>query len=96
MIRSKPSSLMVNYSKIKRVKPLRSHIATAMEGNWNLEKREDIEEIERRTEKLRREEARRLDENNMLESKTTRDRHFHLQLSKRLETQPLCEGGFPE
>jgi len=36
-IRSKPSSLMANYSKIKRVKPLQSCIATAVEGNWNPE-----------------------------------------------------------
>ena len=96
MIRSEPSSLMANYSKIKRVEPPQSHIAMAVEGNWNLEEWEDIKEVERRTEKLRREAAGRLDEDNMLKSKTTWDRHLCLQPSKRLETQPLCKGGFPE
>jgi len=43
----------------------------AVEGNWNLEEQEDIEEVERRTEKLRRETVGRLDEDNALESKTT-------------------------
>jgi len=38
MIRSELSSLMANYSKIKRVKPLWSRIAMAVEGNWNPEK----------------------------------------------------------
>ena len=46
---------MANYSKIKRVKLLWSRIVMAVEGNWNLEEQEDIEEVERRTEKLRRE-----------------------------------------
>jgi len=55
MIRAEPSSLMANYSKIKRVKLLWSRIVMAVEGNWNLEEQEDIEEVERRTEKLRRE-----------------------------------------
>jgi len=35
MIRSEPSSLMANYSKIKRVEPLWSCLAMAVEGNWN-------------------------------------------------------------
>jgi len=96
MIRSEPSSLMANYSKIKRVEPLWSHIIMAVEENWNLEEQEDIEEVERKTEKLRREAVGRLDEDNALESKTTQDRHLYLQPSKRLKTQPLCEGGFPE
>jgi len=86
-IRSKPSSLMANYSKIKRVEPPWSHIAIAVERNWNLEEQGDIEEVERRPEKLRREAAGRLDEDNMLKSKTTQDCHLCLQPSKRLETR---------
>jgi len=58
----------------------------AVEGNWNMEEQKDIEEVERETEKLRREAAGKLDEDNMLESKTTRDCHLHLQPGKRLET----------
>jgi len=57
----------------------------AVEGNWNLEEQKDIE-VERRTEKLRREVAGRLNEDNMLESKMTRDHCHHLQPRKRLET----------
>jgi len=60
----------------------------AVEGNWNLEEQEDIGKVERGTEKLRREAAGRLDEDNALENKTTQDRHLHLQSSKRLKTQP--------
>jgi len=71
MIRSEPSSLMANYSKIKRVKPLWSCITAAVEGNWNLEEQKDIEEVERGTEKLRRKAAGRLEKDNALESKTT-------------------------
>jgi len=37
MIRSEPLSLIAKYSKIKRVEPLQSYIAMAVEGNWNLE-----------------------------------------------------------
>jgi len=95
-IRSEPSSLMAKNSKIKRVKPSWSHIAMAVEGNWNLEERENIEEVKSRTEKLRRETVRRLNEDNVLKSKTTRDCHFCLQPSKRFETQPSCKGGFLE
>jgi len=36
-IRSEPSSLMANYSKIKEVEPLWSCLAMAVEGNWNTE-----------------------------------------------------------
>jgi len=61
---------MANYSKIKRVEPLWGHIAMAVEGNWNLKEQEDREEIERRTGKLRRETAERLDEDNMLSRHT--------------------------
>jgi len=60
---------MANYSKIKRAKPPRSCIATAVEGNWNPEEQEGIEEVERRTEKLRRKAAGRLDKDNALKSK---------------------------
>ena len=88
MIRSKPSLLMANYSKIKRVRPPWSCITVAVEGNWNLEEQEDIGEVEKGTEKLRRETAGRLDKDNVLESKTTRDRRLHLQSGKRLETRP--------
>jgi len=37
MIRSEPSSLIANSSKIKRVEPSQSHIAAAVKGNWNPE-----------------------------------------------------------
>jgi len=37
MIRSEPSSLMANYSKIKRAKLPWSCLTTAVEGNWNKE-----------------------------------------------------------
>jgi len=60
---------MADYSKIKRVEPLQSRIATAVKGNWNLEEWEGIEEVERETEKLRREAAGRLDEDNALKGK---------------------------
>ena len=40
---------MANYSKIKRVEPLWSCIAIAVEGNWNPEEQKDIEEIEEKT-----------------------------------------------
>jgi len=80
MIRAELSSLMANYSKIKRVEPPWSHIIMAVERNWNLEEQEDIEKLERRIEKLRRKAVGRLDEDNMLESKMTRDHHLCLLL----------------
>jgi len=86
MIRSEPSSLMANYSNIKRVEPPWNHIAIAVEGNWNLEEQEDIEKIERRPEKLRKETAGRLDEDNGLESKMTQDHCLRQQPGKRLKT----------
>jgi len=94
MIRPRPSSLMANYSKIKRAKPLRSHLTMAVEGNQKSEKWEYIEEVRRRTGKLRREVVRRLDKGNTLESKTAQDHHLCLWLVKRLKVQPLCEDGF--
>ena len=87
---------MANYSKIKSIKLPQSHIRIAVEGIQNLEEQKDIEELGRRTEKLRREAAERLDKDNALESKTAQDHHLCLQPGKRLETWPSCEGGFPE
>jgi len=55
---------MANYSNIKRVEPPWSCITMAVEGNWNLEEQEDIGEVEREIEKLRREAAGRLDKDN--------------------------------
>jgi len=77
-IRSEPSSLMANYSKIKRVELLQCCIAMAVKGNWNLKEWESIEKVERGTEKLRREAAGRLDEDNVLESKAIRNPHLCL------------------
>jgi len=57
----------------------------AVEGNWNTEEWEDIEEVKRRTGKLRREVVGRLDEGNTCESKTAQDRCLCLQSVKRLE-----------
>ena len=96
IIRAKLSLLMANYSKIKRIELMWSCIGTIVGGNWNLKNQKDIEKLGRRTEKLRSEAARRLDEDNMLESKTTQDHHLCLQPGKRLETQPLHKGEFPE
>jgi len=96
MIRSEPSSLMANYSKIKRVEPPWSHLAIAVEGNWNTEEWEDIEEVKRRTEKLRRKVVERLDEGNVLESKTAQDCHLCLWPVKRLEVRLSCKEGFLE
>jgi len=57
----------------------------AVEGNWNTEEWEDIEEVKRRIGKLRREVVGRLDEGNTYESKTAQDRRLCLQSVKRLE-----------
>jgi len=85
MIRSRPSSLMANYSKIKRVAPSRSHLAMAVEGNWKTEKCKYIEEIKRRTRKLRREVVGQLDKGNARENKTAQDRRLCLQAVKRFK-----------
>ena len=53
-----------------------------------------MEEIERGIEKVRRDAEGRLDKNNVLKSKTTRDRCLCLQPGKRLEICLLYEGGF--
>jgi len=95
-IRSELSSLMANYSKIKRVEPPWSCLAMAVEGNWNTEEWEDIEEIKRRTVKLRREVVGRLDEGNTLKSKMAQDCCLCLWPVKRLKVRPSCKGGFPE
>jgi len=50
----------------------------AVEGNWNLEEWEGIEEEERETKKLRREVAERLDEDNALKDKMTQNHCLHL------------------
>jgi len=71
MIRSGPLSLMANYIKTKRVESMWSCITTAVEGNWTPEEGEDLEEIERRMGKVRRDAEERLDEDNALEGKTT-------------------------
>jgi len=96
IIRAEPLLLMANYRNIKRIEPTWSCIGMAVKGNWNLEEQKDVEELERRAEKLRREAIERLDEDNALESKMTQDCHLCLQPGKRLETWPSCEGGFPE
>jgi len=57
-----------------------------VKGNGNLEEQEGIEQIEREIEKLRREVAKRLDKDNMLKGKMTRNHHLYLQPSKRFET----------
>jgi len=87
---------MANYSKIKRVKTLQSRIVTAVEGNWNTEEREDIEEVKRRTEKLRKGVAGRLDEGNALEDKTAQDCRLCLWSVKRFEIRLSYKGGFLE
>jgi len=71
MIRFGPSSLMANYSKIKRVVPLRSRLTIAVEENWKIEGWEGIEEVRGRTRKLRREVVGRLDKGSVHENKTT-------------------------
>jgi len=57
----------------------------AVEGNWKTEKCEYIEEVKRRTRKLRREVVGWLDEGNACESKTAQDRCLCLQAVKRFE-----------
>ena len=45
---------------------------------------------------MKRDAEGRIDEDNIFESKTTRDHHLCLQPSKRLETYLPYEGGFQE
>ena len=68
----------------------------AVEENWTPEEWENIEEIERGIEKMRRDAEERLDEDNTLKGKITQDCYLLLQPSKRLETHLSCEGGFQE
>jgi len=95
-IRSEPSSLMANYIKIKRVELMQSCIATTVEENWILEKCDDIGEVMDKIRKLEREVEGRIDKDNALESKTTRDRCLLLLPNKRLKNYLLYEGGFLE
>jgi len=44
---------MANYSKIKRDKLTWSHIATTVEGNWDLEKQEGIEECSEKSKEVK-------------------------------------------
>jgi len=39
MIRFRPSSLMANYSRIKKVAPSRRYLVVAVGGNWEVEER---------------------------------------------------------
>jgi len=95
-IRSEPSSLMANYIKTKRVELMRSCIGTTVEENWVLEKCDDIGEVMDKIRKLEREVEGRIDKDNALESKTTRDRCLLLLPNKRLKNYLLYEGGFLE
>jgi len=81
MIRVGPSSLMANYSGIK---------------NITLSRRCRVVEVGGRTGKLRREVARRLEEENTHENKTAQDRRLCLQSVEMLKPRPLCEEGLPE
>jgi len=76
---------MANYSKIKRVAPSQSHLAMAVEGNWKTEKCKYIEEVKRRTRKLKREVVGWLDEGNVYKSKTAQDCCLCLWAVKRFE-----------
>jgi len=87
---------MANYSKIKRGKLTQSCITTTVEGNWVLERWDDIEEVVNRIRKLEKEAEGRINKNNTLESKTTQDYHLFLLPSKRLKNCLLCKGGFLE
>jgi len=82
---------MANYIKIKRVELTWSCIATTVEGNWSLEKWDDIKDVVRRVKKLEKEVEERSDK-----SKMTQDHCLFLQPSKRLENYLLYERGFLE
>jgi len=85
MIRFGPSSLMANYSKIKRVVPSRSRLAIAVGGNWKIEEWECIEEVRERTRKLRREVVERVDKGSPCKNKTAQDRRLCPQFVKKPE-----------
>ena len=69
---------MADYIKIKRVKLIQSCIATAVEGNQIPEEWEDIEEVKREIEKVRKKTKGRSDEDNVLEGKMTQDHYLLL------------------
>jgi len=50
---------MANYSRIKEIEPPWSHIRTAIEGIWNLEEQEDIEEIEEKNRAAKEKDSRK-------------------------------------
>jgi len=76
---------MANYSKIKRVVPLRSCLVTVVGGNWKIEEWECIGEVIGRTGKLRRGVVGRLDEGNAHENKTAQDGHLCLRSVEMLK-----------
>ena len=63
---------MANYSRIKKVAPSRCCLVVAVGGNWRIEEGE-VNHRSRRTGKLRRGVARRLDEENACENPTAQD-----------------------
>ena len=71
---------MANYSRIKKVAPSQHCLVVAVGG---------------RTGKLRREVARRLDEENACEHKTAQDHRLCLWSIEMLKAQPLCEEESP-
>jgi len=85
MIRFGPSSLMANYSEIKRVIPLQSCLATAVGGNWKIGGQEGIEEVRGRTRKLRREIVGRLDEGSTHENKTAQGCCYAVQIFRAIK-----------
>jgi len=87
---------MANYIKIKRGTLMQNCLTTAMARNQILEEWEDIEDVEKRIEKLRKEVEGRSNEGNMLKGKTTQESHLLLQPSKRFEICLLYERGFLE
>jgi len=56
---------------IKRDESMWSHITTTVEGNWVLERWDNIKEVMDRIKKLEREVEGRIDKDNMLKSKMT-------------------------
>jgi len=55
MIRFEPSSLMANYSRIKKVAPSRHCLVVAVGGNWRIEE----EEVNHRSRRKDREAEKR-------------------------------------
>jgi len=96
MIRFRPSSLMANYSEIKRVVPPQSRLVMVVEGNWKVEGWKCITEVRGRTGKLRREVVGRLDEENTHENKIAQDHRLCLRSIETLKVRPLGKKGLPE